>query len=489
MSFVNFILGCLLEKRVKLLPMLIFWGLLGDLKAQDLIDNIEDKSGLEFVLKPFKGLTDAMGDPILEVNNISDWKGAYRRQNPAMVFVDNQNHYFYNYPAFKKIFQTMDGGESLSKPYINDFKKFDFESENVSYKAIEITDDIYYFEDQTYFSFWVADEYEVSNESKNTVKYDLSRHHLDKSWYIELYAKDLKNGYQIMSKELKSGFQKYSAIMPLSNDLMLSEVTDILRRTVGFDTLLYKIHFNQDGENKSSVISSDKKISTVLESLKVPYFNGNPVPCLETFDLIKVASINKAQKGYRLNSEKGLKLKDALIDDLRIEWNDILNFQFEEKIETINVNGERYLQNKYISRVKSTGPEASLFSLWPGLGLSQVLRTKLSDDRSGPKTYEKLFTLSKILKITSSVALATAIGSKAISVDQYNKYRANVDGNLSSYNTANIMQKVFVTSSFLYGFLCAVDLTFTIPIGQKQKSIERKINSRIKSLYPIGLKI
>lgn len=442
-------------------------------------DNLENLAGLEFVLKPYKGLTDALGNPILEVNDISDWKEAYRRQNPAMVFVDNQDHYFYNYPAFKKIFQAIDGGESLSKPYINDFKKFDIESKNVSYKAIEITDDIYYFEDQTYFSFWVADEYEVSNESKNTVKYDLPR--------IELYAKDLKNGYQIMSKELKSGFQKYSAIMPLSNDLMLLEVTDILRRTEGLDTLLCKIHFNQDGENKSSVISSDKKITTVLESLKVPFYNGSSVPCLETFDLIKVASINKAQKGYRLNSEKGLKLKDAVIDDLRIEWNDILNFQFEEKIETINLNGERYLQNKYISKVRSIGPQASFFSLWPGLGLSQVLRTKLSDSRTGPKPYEKLFTLSKILKITSSVALATALSSKAISATHYNKYRENVDDNLRNYNTANNMQKVFVSSSVLYGFLCAVDITFTIPIGIKQKSIERKINSRLKSLYPNGL--
>ena len=444
-------------------------------------DNLENLAGLKFVLKPYKGLTDALGDPILEVNDISDWKEAYRRQNPAMVFVDNQNHYFYNYPAFKKIFQAIDGKESLSKPYIIDFKKFDIESKNVSYKAIEITDDIYYFEDQTYFSFWVADEYEVSNESKNTVKYDLSR--------IELYAKDLKNGYQIMSKELKSGFQKYSAIMPLSNDLMLSEVTDILRRTVGLDTLLCKIQFNQDGENNSSASLSDKKISTVLESLKVPYFNGNPVPCLETFDLVKVASINKAQKGYRLSSEKGLKLKDAVIDDLRIEWNDILNFQYEEKIETINLNGERYLQNKYISKVRSIGPQASLFSLWPGLGLSQVLRTKLSDNRTGSKSSEKLFTLSKILKISSSVALATALSSKAISVTHYNKYRENVDDNLRNYNTANNMQKVFVSSSVLYGFLCAVDITFTIPIGIKQKSIERKINSRLKSLYPNGLKI
>ena len=369
----------------------------------------------------------------------------------------------------------------MSKPYIKDFKKFDIKSKNVSYKAIEITDDIYYFEDQTYFSFWVADEYEVSNESKNTVKYDLPR--------IELYAKDLKNGYQIMSKELKSGFQKYSAIMPLSNDLMLSEVTNILRRTVGLDTLFCAIRFNQDGENLSSVSSSDKKISSVLESLKVPYFNGNPVPCLESFDLIKVASINKAQTGYRLDSEKGLKLKDAVIDDLRIEWNDILNFQYEEKIETINLNGERYLQNKYISKVRSIGPQASLFSLWPGLGLSQVLRTKLSDNRTGSKSSEKLFTLSKILKISSSVALATALSSKAISATHYNKYRENVEGNLRNYNTANIMQKVFVSSSVLYGFLCAVDITFTIPIGIKQKSIERKINSRIKSLYPNGLKI
>ena len=98
---------------------------------------------------------------------------------------------------------------------------------------------------------------------------------------------------------------------------------------------------------------------------------------------------------------------------------------------------------------------------------------------------------SKVLKITSSILMASIISSRITSVIQYNTYLDNVyaSGAARDYNIANFSQKVFVSSSLSYCLLSLIDLGFTIPIGTKQKMLERKINKTITDIYSGGIEI
>ena len=474
--------------------MLLFCSFINQFKSQVFIDNIEDIEELNLVLKPLKVIRDANGDSLLIVYDLSEWDKANRKTTKAMVFISNDNLYYYNYIAFKRIFNIhKKSGANNSKPLINtpylkDFSNNSIKLNNVSKKYIHLSPDSKWsIVPNSYNMFWVGNEYDFDRGRNNAaVNYDGD---------FELLDFNRECGLQILHKSLSDWWaHDYSVIMPFSYESFSSTALANFEENRHLEEVGIKIQFDEKGQNKSRAKSRSPNgnyynvsiFDTQLYLLPSPVFDNSPVLSSSTIELIRDTKIDGFNKHKRLytfynKDSESVKKNDLDLDD------ESRKFLVKKKNEEIKLNGLVAKKRVYLSEVKAYGPNCAFFSVWPGAGLGQVIETAGFNDGK----YQKMNRFSKVLKITSSILMASIVSSKIISINQYNSYLNNVyaSGADRNYRVANFSQKVFVSSSFAYSLLSLIDLGFTIPIGTKYKRIANKINRDLNLNITNGLEI
>lgn len=492
MSFLYDIREYVLKKWVSLLLMLFFCSFISHINPQDLIDNIEDIEELDLVLKPLKVMRDANGDSLLIVYDIDEWDKANKKTTSAMVFISNENLYYYNYIAFKRIFNIHKKSGKNSKPLINtpylkDFSNNTIKLNEVSKKYIHLSPDSKWsIVPNSYNMFWVGNEYDFDMGRNNAaVNYDGD---------FELLDFNRECGLQILHKSLSDANHDYSAIMPFSYDSFSSTALTNFEENSHLKEVGIRIQFDAKGQNKSRAKSKSpngnyynvSNFDTQLYLLPSPVFDNSPVVSSSNIILIRDTKIDDFNKNNRLYTvynkySEIFNVYNLFLDD------GSRKFFVKTKNEEIKLNGLVEKKRVYLSKVKAYGPTCAFFSVWPGAGLEKVIETAGFNDGK----YQKMKRFSKVLKITSSILMASIVSSKIISINQYNSYLNNVyaSGADRNYRVANFSQKVFVSSSFAYSLLSLIDLGFTIPIGTKYKRIANKINRYINLNFTNGLEI
>ena len=147
-----------------------------------------------FIWEPVKVTQFLNGDKLIVVTSLAEWKFNYSRSNPPMVYIDEEDNYFYNNQALSDDRKIISG--SYSTPSIADFRDFKpnkYPDKSIL-KSIEEENGNWFMANNPYFLYWVKDEYIGDREFAYCAKIDtLGR--------VSPQANPKNFGVQIMKKK------------------------------------------------------------------------------------------------------------------------------------------------------------------------------------------------------------------------------------------------------------------------------------------------
>ena len=437
------------------------------------------------------------GEKIYEAKNISDFINRALNFEPVFIKKESDSglEYYYNWYAVNDPRSIAPIGYTIPTP--NDFKRY-FNQKKIKFNSLGyinvIVEDIEYSGNTTYL--WTNSPTKDSIEYSDALLYDSKKMIVDCYNFPLFKASGLNvRCIEDLEQSIKTKNYNFKLLMPKEyKSLVLNLVSDI-RLQHDFkngDKVVLKgqIGFNRDGSNISSLYNIEsigftfRKQDDLKTQLNEELFNFNSKPLYKgqvinsetDFNLLLdyQESFSKKKRIDTLDMNKLLVYNYRLIDRAK-------TFDFKcsvtEKRMTISEDNKVISEDisKSITSFKSKGPIYALGSIFPGLGLALITSENYNSS-------SRISFNNKLL--LSSFSLGTiSLVSKLFSNHFYKNYRNDLFGTKASenYNKANVYHKVFLTSGIGYCILGAIDFTWTISIGVKNKIFQAKLNNQVRN--------
>lgn len=298
--------------------------------------------------------------------------------------------------------------------------------------------------------------------------------------------------------QLKEKTFLYNDLLPLKFKKLINKTVErmvVNPKAKNAQTYNFNLKFDNKGVNISNAFSYSPEDNDFLFSLNEEIQNFDVFPYVEKTP-IRISSkvkIDCIETQRDPENEKSIRefIGNDLSPDVQIKYGLSSNKEFKVIGAELSYKVDIYeepkkvpllidnIQVSKITSVHANGPLHAFKSIIPGLGLGGVVK---HTSKVGNK-YKRRELFKNILFIGGITAGLTAITTKVVSDNYYNRYLDDLYGDnaSSNYRIANNNNKVFISAISFYALLGAIDIGFTIPIGLSQKVKQKRINKKIKS--------
>ncbi len=454
------------------------------------------------------------------VNSIETWDESYAKINPLLVYENNEEILF-NYYIVKDSKQICPTGYRV--PLVSDFdllrknieftfdknkkndKNFILKGNTSILRGSDENDGIFsYLDDGNKLRYWVLDEYSNSELAKaitftRNVNTNFPTFFENKPYVIS--ALDKKSGLNLyciekLEKILVENQFTYKELVPNDYLKLENSIVDLITQTrIKNFNFSGKLQFDENGKNVSNSFGAidDMENLSLYNDIKntisnwtvYPYYNNLKIKTSHNFR-INVNSNSYTSDEKRMlskNSYLNYYFKDYSLRNM-LDNCDEGKKDFKFKIEKIKYKitiDNELIQNSLNSTIKKVigkGPFYSLYSVLPGLGKIQITSdSKISKDVGFNRKTNSFLGISISLGVIGGF-------SKLISHYHYEVYRQGLSyEDLSrNYKIANISQKVFLSCLTAYSAMFLYDFSSTLALGIGNKTLQRKINKKIRKL-------
>jgi hypothetical protein len=437
------------------------------------------------------------GEEIYEAKNISDFINRALNFEPVFIKKESDSglEYYYNWYAINDPRGIAPIGYTIPTP--NDFKRY-YNPNKIKFNSIgyiDIEEEIIEYSDNNIYLWTNTATKNLINHS-DALFYDANKRIVESANLPFQMGSGLNvRCIEDLGQSIKTKNYNYKLLLPKEyKSIVLNLVSDV-RSQHDFkngDKVVLKgqIGFNRAGYNISSLYNfesigftfrkqDDLKSQLNQELLNFnskPQYKGQVINSETDFNLLLdyQESFSKKKRIDTLDMNKLLVYNYRLIDRAK-------TFDFKcsviEKRMTLNEDNKVINEDisKSITSFKSKGPIYALGSVFPGLGLALITSENYNSS-------SRISFNTKLL--LSSFSLGTiSLVSKLFSNHFYKNYRNDLFSTKASenYNKANVYHKVFLTSGIGYCILGAIDFTWTISIGVKNKIFQAKLNNQVRN--------
>jgi hypothetical protein len=433
------------------------------------------------------------GESILTIKDLDIWTSTLSKNNPSLVFISNNDEYYYNYAAISDERKLCPFGYKVPNYYdfvrnrIKLFPSGMLDCSMGSYELFRKSDNSTYLATNTNSTIDISYYSAAYLYKENSVKVD--------EWPVPK-----NNGLSVRCLEdldeiIQDSTFDYKRLLPIEYKELLFNLFTIAKKE---STNIKQFEFHLQGIincektgfilghfSKCDILSGKINNQSLLQKMNeiiddfhtAPYYHGKILKAHSDLSLVFIFDRIKLDKKYFSFSM----LKNQEINGLNdLNYGHEHSFKRTAYMESLKIQdgGNDVLNGStnYLSSFKSKGPIYAIGCILPGLGMSLLTQNNFNSyHRRGFK---------KMLLISSISLGAISVVSKMYSNRYYSRYKNDLFGatSNSNYNKANTLQKVFLTSGIGYCLLGVIDFTWTFAIGCKNKSIQNKLNNQIKDV-------
>jgi uncharacterized protein (TIGR02145 family) len=449
------------------------------------------------------------GENLTYCDDIISWRNAYSKREQDLLFISNNQDFYYNYTAIVDERKLCPFGYKI--PELTDFYNSKFEI----IKNINSQEEIENSVSLNPTGFISQNDIKISLEEfpksdRSTLLATLSPYEFDEEYFyaIRIFKDEftleieeipfLKQGglsircISDLDEIIQDSTFEYKKLLPTEYRKLLYNLYSETKKNGTSKEYVYQLKGDLNCERNGLISGrffSDfivygkmekelllPQMNEIIQDFhETPYYHGEILKAHSDLSLVfKLNTIELEKETFYLYMLKTQKVNG--LEELNYAEDHSFNINEYKEILKIEDDGIVAFDESinYLSSFKSRGPVYAIGSVIPGLGMTLLTQDNFNSNRR--KAFKKTL-------LISSISLgAISLGSKLISNFYYNRYKDNLFGIEASdnYKKANTLQKVFLTTGIGYCILGAIDFTATFAMGRKNKSVQNKLNNQIK---------